>query len=131
MMNDVLRLVRERGLSASRLRLLPADLAEIVRQVEAKAITTNTGKDLLAKVEESGRRPAEIIAAEGLAVVADDEALGALAARVLEENPDQVAAYRGGKATLIGWFVGQVMRKTGGKADPQRTRAILERLLGG
>jgi aspartyl-tRNA(Asn)/glutamyl-tRNA(Gln) amidotransferase subunit B len=131
MMNDVLRLIRERGLNASQLRLLPTDLAEIVRRVEAKAITTNTGKDLLAKVEQIGRRPAEIIAAEGLAVVADDEALGALAARVLEENPDQVAAYRGGKATLIGWFVGQVMRKTGGKADPQRTREILERLLGG
>ena len=129
MMNDVLRMIRERGLSAAQLRLLPADLAEIIRQVEGKAITTNTGKELLAKVEETGRRPAEIIAAEGLGLVADDEALGALAADVLEENPGQVASYKGGKTTLIGWFVGQVMRKSGGKADPQRTRAILEQLL--
>ena len=45
------------------------------------------------------------------------------------DNPDQVEAYRNGKATLIGWFVGQVMRQTGGKADPQRTRAVLEEIL--
>jgi aspartyl-tRNA(Asn)/glutamyl-tRNA(Gln) amidotransferase subunit B len=129
MMNDVLRMIRERGLTASRLRLLPADLAEIIRLVESKQITTNTGKDLLGKVEDSGRRPGEIVAAEGLATVADDEALYNVAAEVLTENPAQAATYKAGKTTLIGWFVGQVMRKTGGKADPQRTRAILEDLL--
>jgi aspartyl-tRNA(Asn)/glutamyl-tRNA(Gln) amidotransferase subunit B len=64
-------------------------------------------------------------------VVADEGPLRSLAAEVLADNPDQVAAYKGGKATLIGWFVGQVMRKTGGKADPQRTRLILEELLSG
>jgi len=47
----------------------------------------------------------------------------------LAENPEQVASYQGGKVTLIGWFVGQVMRKSQGKADPQLARAILEQLL--
>jgi aspartyl-tRNA(Asn)/glutamyl-tRNA(Gln) amidotransferase subunit B len=131
LMNDVLRIIRERGVTAATLRLRPVDLAEIIRLVESKAITTNTGKELLEKVEASGRAPEEIVASEGLAVVADEGPLRSLAAEVLADNPDQVAAYKGGKATLIGWFVGQVMRKTGGKADPQRTRLILEELLSG
>ena len=131
LMNDVLRIIRERGATAATLRLRPVDLAEIIRLVESKAITTNTGKELLEKVEASGRKPQDIVASEGLAVVADEGPLRSLAAEVLAENPDQVAAYKGGKATLIGWFVGQVMRKTGGKADPQRTRLILEELLSG
>jgi aspartyl-tRNA(Asn)/glutamyl-tRNA(Gln) amidotransferase subunit B len=129
LMNDVLRIIRERGVTAATLRLRPADLAEIIRLVESKAITTNTGKELLEKVEASGRKPQDIVASEGLAVVADEGPLRSLAAEVLADNPDQVAAYKGGKATLIGWFVGQVMRKTGGKADPQRTRLLLEELL--
>ena len=131
LMNDVLRIIRERGATAATLRLRPVDLAEIIRLVESKAITTNTGKELLEKVEASGRKPQDIVASEGLAVVADEGPLRSLAAEVLADNPDQVAAYKGGKATLIGWFVGQVMRKTGGKADPQRTRLILEELLSG
>ncbi|HLB65540.1 MAG TPA: hypothetical protein VJJ46_11925, partial [Anaerolineales bacterium] len=129
MINDVLRMIRERGVNAAQLRLAPTDLAEIVRMVESKQVTTNTGKELLMKAEESGRRPAEIVGAEGLAVVADERALGELAAEVIRDSPAQAAAYKGGKTTLIGWFVGQVMRKTGGRADPQRTRAIFEDLL--
>ena len=84
---------------------------------------------MLDKVEQSGRRPQEIVAAEGLAQVSDESELQALAGAVLAESQEQVAAYRAGKATLMGWFVGQVMRRSGGKADPQKTRALLEDLL--
>jgi aspartyl-tRNA(Asn)/glutamyl-tRNA(Gln) amidotransferase subunit B len=52
-----------------------------------------------------------------------------LARRTLEASPEQVADYRGGKQTLIGWFVGQLMRQTGGKANPQLARQVLEELL--
>ena len=129
MMNDVMRMLRERSVPASRLRLRPEHLAEIIGMVEGKLITTNTGKELLEKVEESGRPPADIVAAEGLSQVSDDSRLRSLAQEVLAESPDQLNAYRNGKTSLIGWFVGQVMRKTGGKAEPQRTRTILEDLL--
>jgi len=131
MMNDVLRILRDRGLTASRLRMRPEDLAQIIGIVGDKQVTTNTGKELLEKVEATGIAPVELVAAEGLAKVSDDAQLRNLAEEILNSSQDQVEAYRAGKTTLIGWFVGQVMRKTGGKADPQRTRAILEELLAG
>jgi aspartyl-tRNA(Asn)/glutamyl-tRNA(Gln) amidotransferase subunit B len=129
LMNDVLRLIRERGVPAGELRVNPEHLAAIIRMVDERRITSSTGKDLLAKVEMTGRPPAEIVAAEGLGQVSDEQALRDIAIQVVQANAGQVEAYRKGKTTLIGWFVGQVMRQTGGKADPQRTRAILEELL--
>ncbi len=129
MMNDVLRLLRECGLSAGELKLRPADLAQIIQLVDKRQINAPTGKALLDMVEETGQRPADLVASEGLGQVADTGALRALAEAVLAESPDQVAAFRAGKATLIGWFVGQLMRKSGGKADPNLARQVLEALL--
>jgi aspartyl-tRNA(Asn)/glutamyl-tRNA(Gln) amidotransferase subunit B len=127
--NDVQRILRERGLTAGQLGLSPGGLADIVHLVESEAITGGTGKDLLEKAHVSRRSPSEIVEAEGLGRVSDDGALREAARQVIENNPDQVATYRKGKATVLGWFVGQVMRQTGGKADAQRTKQILEELL--
>ncbi len=129
LMNDVLRLLRERGLRAGELRLTPAYLAKILRLVQAGTITGNTGKSLLEKVQESGEDPEAIVERENLAQVSDAEALRRIAQEILEQNPEQVATYKGGKTTVIGWFVGQVMRQTRGKANPQLAKDILEELL--
>ena len=130
LMNDVLRMVNERGLSANTMRLTAVHLAEIIKLVDSGTINVNTGKSLLVKVEDSGRSPAEIVAAEGLAKVSDDNAIRAIAGDILAKNPKEVEAYRGGKATLMGWFVGQVMREMRGKADAAITRKVLEEMLG-
>ena len=130
-MNDVLRMLNESGLSAGELRLTPAFLAEIIRLVDANTINTSTGKALLEKVQTTGHAPGEIVQAEGLAQVSDSSAIRAVCAEVLAENAGQVDNYRKGKTSLIGWFVGQVMRKSQGKADPVLTRSILEELLNG
>jgi aspartyl-tRNA(Asn)/glutamyl-tRNA(Gln) amidotransferase subunit B len=111
------------------LRLKPEYLAEIIQLVDAGTINTSTGKSLLEKVQETGRAPGDLVREEGLARVSDESALQGLAAEVLAENPDQVAAFKAGKVTLMGWFVGQVMKKSRGKADPQLAREILEGLL--
>lgn len=129
LMNDVLRMIRELGVNAGELKLQPDHLVEIIHLVESKKITTNTGKALLDRVEESGRPPGEIVEEEGLAQVSDEEILRTLASEILAENPEQVATYKGGKTTVIGWFVGQVMRETHGKANPQVAQTILEELL--
>ena len=125
MMNDLSRLMNETGKSAAGLHLRPADLAEIIRMVEGGKINPATGKSLLGKVEAGGGRPAEIVEREGLGLIADEDALSQQIASVLAESPAEVESFRAGKESLLGWFVGQVMRRTGGKADPKRTRELL------
>lgn len=127
--NDVLRMLNESEHTADQMKLTPAYLAEILKLVDAGTINTNTGKALLAKVEESGLRPAKIVENEGLAKVSDDSAIRAVVEKIIADNPKEAAAYRGGKVTLTGWFVGQVMREMRGKADPNLTRSIVEELL--
>jgi len=129
MMNDVLRMIHERGLTAGELRLTPDRLAAILRLVDSGAINISTGKALLEKVQETGRAPQEIVDGEGLAQVSDLNLIRQICQDVLAENPEQAANYKSGKTTLIGWFVGQAMRKSGGTADPQRVRALFEELL--
>lgn len=129
LMNDVLRMLNESGKSAGELKLTPASLAEIIKLVDAGTINTSTGKTLLAKVEETGETPAAIVKAEGLAQVSDDAAIRAICQEVLAESPKEVASYQSGKVTLLGYFVGQVMKKMRGKADPALARSILEELL--
>ncbi|MBE0697796.1 MAG: Asp-tRNA(Asn)/Glu-tRNA(Gln) amidotransferase subunit GatB [Anaerolineaceae bacterium] len=129
LMNDVLRMINDQGIGAAQLKLSPAYLAEIIKLVDASTINSSTGKSLLLKVQESGRTPAEIVQAEGLALVSDDSAIRAVVQSILDTNPKEVQAFKSGKTTLIGWFVGQVMRQMRGKADATLTREILEKLL--
>ncbi|MBN1536323.1 MAG: Asp-tRNA(Asn)/Glu-tRNA(Gln) amidotransferase subunit GatB [Anaerolineales bacterium] len=129
LMNDVLRMVNERGISPAELKLTAAYLADIIKLVDSNAINTSTGKSLIEKVEQSGKSPQQIVDEEGLAKVSDQDAIRTVCAEVLAEAPDQVKNYQGGKIGLMGWFVGQVMKKMRGKADPQLAKSILEELL--
>jgi aspartyl-tRNA(Asn)/glutamyl-tRNA(Gln) amidotransferase subunit B len=129
LMNDVLRMVNERDILAGELRLTPEYLAEIIKLVDAGTVNTSTGKSLLDKVEDTGKSPAQIVEDEGLAKVSDEGAIRVICAEVLDANPDQVATYKGGKDSIIGWFVGQVMKESRGKADPQLARTTLQELL--
>jgi aspartyl-tRNA(Asn)/glutamyl-tRNA(Gln) amidotransferase subunit B len=129
MMNDVLRMLNDLGVAANKLSLTPAYLAQILRLVDSSAINTSTGKSLLEKVERTHQSPQDIVKAEGLGKVSDDAAIRAVCREVIAEAPKEVESYHGGKVTLMGWFVGQVMRKMRGKADPNLARAILEELL--
>ncbi len=129
LMNDVMRMLNDTGISAGQLRLRPEHLAEILKLVDAKTINNATGKKLLTKVEQSGKSPGEIVKAEGLGQVSDDSAIREICQKIIDNNPAEVESYRGGKDSLIGWFVGQVMREMRGKADPQMARQILDELL--
>jgi aspartyl-tRNA(Asn)/glutamyl-tRNA(Gln) amidotransferase subunit B len=129
LLNDVMRLLNESGLTAGELNLTPAYLAEIIQLVDEGVVNTNTGKSLLEKVNRTGQSPKQIVEAEGLAQVSDDSALRAAAEAIVAENPKEVESYKSGKVGLIGWFVGQLMKKMGGKADAPKARAIFEELL--
>ncbi len=129
LLNDVMRMLNESGKTAGALRLTPQYLAEIIRLVDEGTVNTSTGKALLEKTEATGKSPRAIVEAEGLAQVSDTAAIRAVCEQILAENPEQVARYRGGKTGLLGWFMGQVMRATRGKADPNAARRILQELL--
>jgi aspartyl-tRNA(Asn)/glutamyl-tRNA(Gln) amidotransferase subunit B len=129
LMNDVLRMIRESGKRAGELTLQPGDLAEIIKLVDRGTVNTTTGKELLDKVEASGDPPGLLVEREGLAQVSDTGELEQMIREVLEANPEQVATYKGGKTTVIGWFVGQVMRQSRGKANPQMVKELLEQQL--
>ena len=126
--NVILRLLKEQNVLAGQLALGPAHLAELIRLVEDQAITRQTAVALIPKVMETGRAPRAIVEAEGLAQISGDDALRALANQVIAENPGEVANYKK-KPTLVKWFVGQVMKKSRGKANAQVAEAILTALL--
>jgi aspartyl-tRNA(Asn)/glutamyl-tRNA(Gln) amidotransferase subunit B len=130
-MNEVLRMLNELGVSADTLALTPAHLADVIRMVDTGIINAATGKTVLVKVQESGEPPEAIVESEGLAQVSDDSALLNAIEAVMTANPDEVHSYRGGKEGLFGWFMGQVMRETRGKADPQLTKSLLLKALSG
>jgi len=129
LMNDVLRMINDRDTKAGDLALIPEYLAEIIKLVDSGTVNTSTGKSLLEKVEDTGKSPSQIVVDEGLAQVSDEDSIRVICAEVIDENPEPVASYKGGKTSIIGWFVGQVMRKSQGKADPQMAKAMLEELL--
>jgi len=130
-MNEILRMLNDLGVSADALTLKPEHLASVLKMVDEGKINSATGKSLLVKVQDSGKAPDVIVREEGLAQVSDDSALLAVIEKILSKNPEEVGSYRDGKTGLFGWFMGQVMRETRGKADPQLTRELLQKQLDG
>ncbi len=128
-MNDVQRMLNESGKTAGELNLTPKYLAEIIALVDSKTVNTPTGKSLLEKVESNGKSPQEIVEQEGLGQVSDTGAIKEIAQAIIDQNPDQVEKFKSGKDSLIGWFVGQVMRNSQGKADPNLAREVLLEIL--
>jgi glutaminyl-tRNA synthetase len=107
------------GLRSGESRVRAADLAALAALLASGQISTRIARDVLARAAASGEAPAALVEQGGLRVVTDTGAIEAAIAEVMNANPDKVAAYRNGKTGLLGFFTGQVMRATGGQADPQ------------
>ncbi len=107
---------------------LPFDgeaLARLVALVDAGTINSSTGRDVLADLVRDGGDPQAIVERRGLAQISDDAKLIPIVDAVLAKHPDRVDAYRGGRTGLLGFFVGQVMNGTSGRANPERVKALL------
>ncbi|HXI57251.1 MAG TPA: Asp-tRNA(Asn)/Glu-tRNA(Gln) amidotransferase GatCAB subunit B, partial [Polyangia bacterium] len=129
--NEVVARVDDpRRLGAADLPVSPPALAELVTVIDQGTLSGKQGKDVFARMWSERRRAGDIIAAEGLAQVSDSGALEEACRRVVEANPEEVARFRGGSAKVMGFFVGAVMKETGGKANPKSVNEILRRLLG-
>ena len=108
-----------------------AALARLVGLLTSGQVSNAIARTVLGVMIADGGDPAKIIAERGLSAVSDADTLGPIVDAVIAANPDKVAAYQGGNARMLGFFVGQVMRQTGGKADPGVVNALLGEKLAG
>ncbi len=107
----------------------PAHIAALVKLIDAGTISGKMAKTVFDEVYTTGASPDEIVLRDGLRQISDPVEIERIALEVMAANPKQVSAYRAGKDTLFGFFVGAVMKATGGKASPQVTSDVLRRLL--
>ena len=111
--------------SVEDLGMPPPSLAELIGLVEDGTVSGTMGRRVLGQMVDSGKTAREIIETEGLSQVRDSDELNAWVDAVIEENSDEVERYRSGETWLIGYFVGQTMRKSQGRADPKALSALL------
>jgi aspartyl-tRNA(Asn)/glutamyl-tRNA(Gln) amidotransferase subunit B len=130
-MTEVLRKVKEAHPSLATPPITPGQLAGLVKLVEDGTTSTTSAKTVFEAMWATGEDARAIVEREGLAQVSDEGAIQSAVAEVIAQSPDQVATYRKGKTSTLGWFVGQVMRKTGGKANPQLVNTLLKKALEG
>ena len=134
-MTELLRIVREekldRALVVRDWPLMATQLARLALLVQAGTINRNTAKSLIPRLRGTGRDPEELVTAEGLAQVSDRAAIERAVAEVVARHPAQAAEFRAGKDRVLGFLVGQVMKASGGKANPQLVQELLREALGG
>lgn len=116
------------GKPASKIR--PRHLVELIKMIGEGTISGKIAKTVFEEMFVSGESAAAIVEAKGLTVINDDSALVAIINQVLDGNAGQVQQYKEGKESLIGFFVGQVMKNSGGRADPQKVQQLLRDALG-
>jgi aspartyl-tRNA(Asn)/glutamyl-tRNA(Gln) amidotransferase subunit B len=128
---DIAAHVNAERLSYSTLPLRPEQLAEMVGLIEAGAISGKIAKEILPELLLQGGSAKAIVEARGLGMISDPAAITAIVEDLLAAHPEEVEAFRGGKTKLQGFFVGQLMKQTGGKADPKLANQILNTKLQG
>ncbi len=129
-MTELLRKLKDDARPLAQAPVTAPMLAGLVKLVSGGVISGKIAKDVFERMWQTAEPAAAIVECYGLAQLDDEGALAAAVAEVVSSSPEQVASYRGGKAAALGWFVGQVMRRTGGRANPQRVNALLKEALG-
>lgn len=126
---ELFSLMNAAGTGFDSLKVQPQDLADLLKMIAAGQVNQNTAKTVLAEMFTTGEPAAEIVAAKGLTQVSDTGFIAKIISEALAENPGEVASYKAGKITVANFLFGQVMRKAGGKANPQVVREELEKQL--
>ncbi|HQJ31402.1 MAG TPA: Asp-tRNA(Asn)/Glu-tRNA(Gln) amidotransferase GatCAB subunit B, partial [Syntrophales bacterium] len=128
-MGDLLRFLNEDRRDIKDCPIPAASLAEMIRLIEEGTISGKMAKEISEEMYRTGKGPKEIIEEQGLVQITDEAALIPVIEKVIAANPTQLAQYRGGKDKLFGYFVGQVMKATQGKANPQLINELLKKML--
>jgi aspartyl-tRNA(Asn)/glutamyl-tRNA(Gln) amidotransferase subunit B len=129
-MGEVLRIIRERKLDTALVihdwPVAPERLAALIELIDSGEISGKIAKNVFEEMVNTGKTPVDIVAEQGLTQISDQASIAAAIDAVLAANAAKVAEYRGGKDKLFGFFVGQVMQATRGKANPQKLNELLK-----
>ncbi|MDP6457665.1 MAG: Asp-tRNA(Asn)/Glu-tRNA(Gln) amidotransferase subunit GatB [Candidatus Marinimicrobia bacterium] len=128
-LGEMRRNLKDRSLDVASFPIRPDRFAELLKVVDEGVVNVNSAKLIFRAMLESDETPRQIIEAQGLAVVSEESELQAIIDGVLADSPAEVSRYREGKKSLFGFFMGEVMKKTGGKSDPQVIRKLLTKAL--
>ncbi|MFN3194444.1 MAG: Asp-tRNA(Asn)/Glu-tRNA(Gln) amidotransferase subunit GatB [Chlorobiota bacterium] len=129
-MTEIMRILQDPDLSVSDLKVKPNHIAEIVDLISSGTISNKIAKDIFEEVEQ-GKSPKEIVEEKGLKQVSDTSLIEQLVKEAIENNPETVERFKSGNAKVKGFFVGQVMKGTKGKANPQLVSDLVDKHLEG
>lgn len=130
LMGDFFGMLNEKKVELKDSPVSAENLGKLVELVTSNVINGKTAKDVFAIMADTGADPEKIVEEKGLKQVTDTGAIEAIIDEVIASSPDNVAAYKGGKTALMGWFVGQVMKASKGKANPGVVNQLLAKKLG-
>jgi len=123
---DISRYLNAKNTDISCTKLTPENLGEMLTLIDEKVISGKIGKDIIEEMLETGNMAKKIVQDKGLLQISDESFLLEAITKVITENQDSVKNYLGGKEKALGFLVGQVMRQTKGKADPQLTNKLVK-----
>ena len=125
--NDVARELKEQ--QTDELKLTAEQIAELVKMVDDETISSKIAKQVFEEMAKTGENPAQIVEAKGLVQISDPALILPIIDEVIAKNPDNVAKFKAGNTKLLGFFVGQVLKTTGGKANPQVVNELVAKKL--
>jgi aspartyl-tRNA(Asn)/glutamyl-tRNA(Gln) amidotransferase subunit B len=128
-LNELMREIKSAALDISASQVSAESLAAMIKMIDDGGISGKMAKDVLVQMFQSGKSAGEIVRAMGGSQVSDQDAIKVFVDRAISENPKQLEQYRAGKTSLVGFFVGQVMKLSGGRANPQVVNEVLKKTL--
>ncbi|MBQ2611298.1 Asp-tRNA(Asn)/Glu-tRNA(Gln) amidotransferase subunit GatB, partial [bacterium] len=130
-MGEIAAYLKENHIEITETKLTPENLAELISLIEKNTISNNIGKQIIIDMMKDGTKASKIVETKGLSQITDESAIKEIVKKIVDANPQQVEAYRNGKTNLLGFFVGQIMKETKGRANPQTVNKFVEEMLEG
>lgn len=126
LMGDITAYLKENKLSLEETKITPESLVSLIKLIDEGAISNNIAKKIVLVLLEKGGTPDKIVQEQGLSVISDEDSIRNIVKSVVSNNPEQLAKYKSGKTQLLGFFVGQVMKETKGRALPETVNKLLQ-----
>tara|TARA_X000001036_G_scaffold382467_1_gene375183 strand:- start:167 stop:814 length:648 start_codon:yes stop_codon:yes gene_type:complete len=128
-MGDLFASLNDKNISISESPVTAKKMAQLINSISSGIISGRTAKEVFEEIKETGEEPNKIIESKGLQQKSDPKELEGIVDQIINQNKDKVEQYKSGKEKLFGFFVGQVMKISGGKANPQIVNEILKKKL--